>query len=143
MPLLLRGFIAGAIAVPTFHQVALLLLNLLGLTPNAPWPVAPVPPFGVPAVISAAFWGGLWGAVLVAVAPRVAHSPGLAALFGAVFPTLVAWFVVLPLKGMPMGGGFAWPGVLVGPIVNGAWGLGTSLLLIAFGRLVGRTASAA
>lgn len=129
MPLLLRGFIAGALAVPTFHQVALLILNLLGVTAATPWPLAPTLPLGVPAVVSATFWGGVWGAILVAVAPRVARSPGLAILFGAVVLTLVAWFVVAPLKGMPAGGGFTWPGVLVGPIVNGAWGLGTWLFL--------------
>ncbi len=128
-PLLARGFVAGAVAVLIFHQVALGVLHLVGLTPASPWSFAPTAPIGVPAVVSAAFWGGLWGVLLVAVAPRVARSPGLAALFGAVALTLVAWFVVLPLKGLPAGGGFAWPGVLVGPIVNGAWGLGVPLLL--------------
>jgi hypothetical protein len=49
-----------------------------------------------------------------------------------VLPTLVVWFVVLPLKGLPVGGGFAWPGIIIGPVVNGAWGVGTALLLKAF-----------
>jgi hypothetical protein len=133
--LLLRGFVAGALAVPTFHQAALWLLRLAGLTSAAPWSLAPVPPLGVPALVSAAFWGGIWGAALVLLAPRVARSPALAALFGAVALTFVFWFVVLPVKGLPMGAGFAWPGILVGPIVNGAWGLGTALLLQALGRV--------
>lgn len=126
------GFIAGFIAVPTFHQVALGVLHLAGITPSAPWPMAPVPPFGVPAILSASFWGGVWGIVLALVLP--ARAPTVrwlltATLFGAVAPTLVAWFVVLPLKGLPAGGGFTWPGIIIGPIVNGAWGLGTALLL--------------
>ena len=50
-------------------------------------------------------------------------------MFGAIFPTLAAWFIVLPLKGLPVGGGFRFPGLLVGPIVNGLWGLGTALFL--------------
>lgn len=141
--LLGRGFIAGAVAVLVFHQVALWVLNLLGLVPVSPWSFAPTAPFGVPAVISAAFWGGLWGVLLVAVAPSVARSPGLAALFGAVFPTLVAWFVVLPLKGLPAGNGFTWPGILVGPIVNGAWGLGLAYLLRGLERQGRRPARAA
>ena len=41
----------------------------------------------------------------------------------------LSWFVVLPLKGLPAGGGFHFPGVLVGPIVNGLWGLGTAVFL--------------
>lgn len=142
LSLLLRGFVAGALAVPIFHQVALLLLRLAGVTSSSPWSLAPVGPMGVPSVISAAFWGGLWGAVLVLVAPRVARSPALAVLFGAVVLTLVAWFVVLPLKGLPAGGGFAWPGILVGPVVNGAWGLGTAILLLALERTGTRPAAA-
>ena len=54
------GFIAGCIAVLLFHQGALLALHLAGIAPS-PWNIAPVPPFGVPAVVSAAFWGGVWG----------------------------------------------------------------------------------
>jgi hypothetical protein len=97
-----------------------------------PWNMAPVPPLGVPAVISAAFWGGLWGIVLVLLAPRLGGEAGYwigSILFGAVVVTLVAWFVVRPIKGLPVGAVFAWPGVTIGPIVNGAWGFGTALLL--------------
>jgi hypothetical protein len=41
------------------------------------------------------------------------------------FPDLV----VLPLKVLSAGNGFHFPGILVGPIVNGLWGLGTALFL--------------
>jgi hypothetical protein len=139
-----RGFVAGALAVLVFHQGALLALHLAGLVAAPPWRLAPVPPFGVPAVLSAAFWGGVWGIALALLAPRLGRGAGywLGALaFGAVLPTLVAWFVVLPLKGLPAGGGFAWPGVLVGPVVNGAWGVGAALLLAAAGWGRSRAAS--
>jgi hypothetical protein len=52
-----------------------------------------------------------------------------AIIFGAIFPTFVAWFVVFPLKGLPAGRGFHLPGIFVGPIVNGLWGLGTAIFL--------------
>lgn len=130
---LILGFGAAFFATLTFHQIGLGALHLLGLTQAVPWPVKPVPPFGVPAVISLAFWGGLWGVVLVLVEPWLGRSPGGywvgAVLFGAIFPTLVAWFVVFPLKGLPAAGGFHFPGILVGPIVNGLWGLGTAIFL--------------
>jgi hypothetical protein len=127
---IVRGFLAGFVAVLVFHQVALGLLHLAGITPGTPWRVAPVPPFGVPAMLSAAFWGGLWGILFVLLVARLGWGASLTAglFFGAVAPTLVAWFVVLPLKGLPAGG-FTWPGIIVGPLVNGAWGLGTALLL--------------
>jgi hypothetical protein len=41
----------------------------------------------------------------------------------------VALFVVFPLKGMPMAGGWD-PKVIVGALIlNGAWGLGCALIL--------------
>lgn len=126
------GFAAGFLAVPTFHQIALLLLHLAGIAP-APWSMAPVPPLGVPAVLSASFWGGVWGIVLALVAPRFGRSVGYwlgCIVFGAVALTLVAWFVVGPLKGAaPISQRLTWPGIVIGPVVNGAWGLGVALFL--------------
>jgi hypothetical protein len=127
------GFISGFFATLVFHQLALLALHDLGLTSALPYAMKPVPPFGVPQFISLAFWGGVWGIVLDLVERQTARGPiGYwigAIVFGAIFPTLVAWFVVLPRKGLPAGHGFHYPGVLVGPIVNGLWGLGTALFL--------------
>jgi hypothetical protein len=130
---LLFGFIAGFIATLVFHQIGLLLLHFAGITPALPYNTHPVPPFHVPQFISLAFWGGVWGIVFVLVETALARSPGGywvgAIVFGAIFPTLVAWFVVLPLKGFPAGNGFHFPAVLIGPIVNGLWGLGTAVFL--------------
>ena len=127
------GFIAGFAATLVFHQPVLYLLHMAGLTPGLPYSLKEVPPFGVPQCLSLAFWGGVWGILFESVEPRLPRRESgywLAAIvFGAVFPTLVAWFVVLPLKGMPAAGGFHLPGLFVGPIVNAAWGLGTALFL--------------
>ncbi|MFZ5791000.1 MAG: hypothetical protein ACOY3L_09900 [Pseudomonadota bacterium] len=129
---IIAGFVAGFVAVLVFHQTTLLLLHLAGVTPALPWRMDPVPPFGVPAVLSSAFWGGLWGILLAWLLPqfpRAASYWSAALLFGAVALSLVAWFVVLPLKGFPPGNGFALPGVITGLTVNGAWGIGTALFL--------------
>ena len=130
---IIGGFVAGFLAVPAFHQAALLALHRAGTAP-APWDLAPVPPVGVPAVASGRSGAGSGGSPFVPPAPRFGRGAGYwlaGLLFGAVALTPVAWFVVLPLKGLPPGGGFAWPGVIIGPVVNGAWGLGTALLLAA------------
>ncbi len=130
---LLLGFVAAFVATLTFLQIGLGLLHLIGMTPTVPYDFKGVPPFGVPWVISLAFWGGVWGIVFVLVEPYLARSPGGywvgAIIFGAVFPTLVSWLVVAPLKGLPLGYGFHFPGILVSLIVNGLWGLGTALFL--------------
>lgn len=130
---MLLGFVAAFGAVLIFHQLGLGVLNLIGITPGVPYNIKGVPPFGVPAVISLAFWGGVWGIVFVLVEPWLARCPGGywvgAIVFGAIFPTLVAWFIVFPLKGIPVAGGFRFPGILVVPIIDGLWGLGTAWFL--------------
>jgi hypothetical protein len=133
---LIVGFISGALSVLIFHQGAAALLHALALTPRAPYSMAATAPFGIPALWSIAFWGGIWGVLLAAALARVHGAAFIVAatIFGAVLPTLVAWFVVAPLKGQPMAAGFAPMAMLIGPIVNGAWGLGTAIGLAFFGR---------
>jgi hypothetical protein len=131
---LLAGFVAGFLATLVFHQIGVLLLHFAGLTPNLPYNLRPVPPFRVPQFLSLAFWGGVWGIIFVLAEGAIARSPGGywvgGVIFGAVFPTGFSWLAVAPLKHLPLGYGFHFPGVLVGPIVNGLWGLGTAMFLL-------------
>jgi hypothetical protein len=133
---MLVGFIAGAVSVLIFHQGAWALLHSMNFTPRAPFPMQPTQPFGVPQLWSLAFFGGIWGLLLAASFGRLDGARLVAAsvIFGALLPTLVAWFVVAPLKGAPMAGGFAPAAMAFGLIVNAAWGLGTGLGLLFFGR---------
>lgn len=127
----LTFFVAGALAVLVFHQGALTVLHLLGIT-GPPFPTEATRPFGVPQIWSIVFWGGLWGILFGAVEQRFPTGAmyWLAAfLFGAIFPTLVAWFIVAPLKGDPIAAGWVPARMWIGPVINGAWGLGTGLLL--------------
>jgi hypothetical protein len=132
----IAGFLAGAVSVLLFHQGALALLDALHLASRAPYSAAPTAPFGIPQVWSLAFWGGVWGVVLAEFLRRLdgARLLGAALVFGAILPTLVAWFVVAPMKGQPMAGGFAPKAMAVALIVNAAWGLGTGIGLYLFGR---------
>jgi hypothetical protein len=131
---ILFGFIAGFLATLTFHQVGLALLWWAGVAPSGPFSMIATQPFGVPAVISLAFWGGVWGILFGLVDVSFPRGSGywlMAFLFGAILPTLVALLVVLPLKGRPMGGGWQ-PALLVTAfLINGVWGLGTGLILTA------------
>jgi len=63
----LKAFIAGFVSTLVFHQGVLWLLYAVGFSPRAPWNMTPVPPLNIPAVISLAFWGGLWGILLWAL----------------------------------------------------------------------------
>lgn len=130
------GALAGALAVIVFHQSAAALLFSLGMTERAPYAMQATQPLGVPQLWSITFWGGVWGAVLAATLRPFdgARLVLLATLFGAVFPTLVAWTIVAALKDQPLFAGGAAMGIAVGLIVNAAWGLGTGLGLALFGR---------
>jgi hypothetical protein len=121
------AFLAGFVATLVFHQGALWLLHLAGLTPRGPFNMRPVPPFGVPSVISLAFWGGVWGIIMIAVIGKARAFYLVAAIFGAILPTLVAAFVIAPLRHMPFVGSRTTL-LIVGLTVNAAWGLGTALL---------------
>jgi hypothetical protein len=127
---LVIGFVAGFIATLTFHQLTLWVLHALSVAPRAPYAMTPVPPFGVPAVVSLAFWGGIWGALMMPVIDkqRGARYWLAAVVFGACLPTLVAWFLVAPLKHQPVAGGWKPKSMMIGPIVNAAWGFGTALI---------------
>ncbi len=133
---LLVAFISGFVAVLIFHQGAFELMRALGMKVPAPYSMNPTRPFGVPLVWSLAFWGGVWGVVLAAALYRMEGWTLVigSIIFGAILPTLVYFFVVAPLKGLPVPTGWVTPATMIGLIVNGAWGLGTALGLILFGR---------
>jgi hypothetical protein len=128
-PLVVIGFLAGAISVFVFHQGFIFIAWRLGVLPNAPYSLEPTAPLGVPRVISSAFWGGLWGIVLAVLLERLRRTDWVwvGILFGGILPPLVGILVVAPLKG----GAVVWPDaamMLRSFIINGVWGLGAALL---------------
>ena len=127
----ITSFIAGFISTLTFHQGTLAALHKAGLWPKPAYAMAATKPLHVPAVISLAFWGGIWG-ILLAYLVHGMFGAKLwiyAALFGAIAPSAVALFVVFPLKGLPFAGG--WDPKVIGPVLllNGAWGVGVIVLM--------------
>ena len=129
--LLAAGFLAGAIAVPLFHQGMVLILHLAGQVPNFPWSTRPVPPWGVPTLLNQMFWAGLWGLLFAAVAEAL---PGRALwlkgiIFGLLGPWLIGNGLLVPLlKGGPLLFGFAPARMIVGALIGAAFGLGLALI---------------
>ena len=135
---LVLGFIAGFLAVLLFHQPVVALLAQMGVIKAGVYAMSATAPFGVPQVISLSFWGGVWGILFALVEHRFPRGPlywVYAFAFGAIFPTLVAWFIVSPLKHAPVAGGWQAGRMAAGFIANGAWGAGTALLLAITSRL--------
>ncbi len=131
-----KSFVAGFLSTLVFHQGLLAFLNAAGLTERKAWVMAASRPLGIPAVLSLAFWGGIWGILLWEVVRRRTGSRRwlTALVFGAIAPTLVALFVILPLRGFGVAGGWK-PDILVGALLlNGAWGIGVVALMRLFSR---------
>jgi hypothetical protein len=135
LKLLLLGFAAGALATFFCHQSAWYVLNQVGaIPPDRPaWPLDPIPPLGVPYIVSKMFWGGLWGGVLALFLTRIEGAAYWIAwiVVGAIAPSLVAMYVVPLIKGLPVAD--FWPRAGVAGTVNAAWGLGTGFFLWLFG----------
>jgi hypothetical protein len=138
LPRIVGAFVAGAFSVVAFHQLAWGLFYVTGVSPVVPYPIRPVPPFGVPRVVSQMFWGGLWGIVLMSLLRTRRGTRYWLLLFamgfGFIVPSLVGLFVVPLLKGLPPGASqqTGQPEMiiqLVGTFANLAWGFGTALIL--------------
>jgi FtsH-binding integral membrane protein len=125
------AFVAGFISTLTFHQGTLFVLHKAGLWPKPPYPMTATKPLNIPAVISLALWGGVWG---IFAWYLIRDVTGVnywlyATLFGAIAPSIVALFVVFPAKGMPLAGGWNPKVIIPVLILNGAWGLGVAVLM--------------
>lgn len=139
MPDILLGFASGALSVLVFQMGLAALLHAAGVLPNAPYSMAPVPPLGVPQSLSSAFWGGLWGIVLLALL-RASNGGArywlTAILFGGIVVGGTLIFLVFPLKGRPFAAGWdlsVWATIFT---LHAVFGLGTAV----FARLIGRFA---
>lgn len=134
------AFVAGFASTLLFHQGLLFLLHRAGASPRPAYVMKATAPLGVPAVLSLAFWGGVWAVALLPLLARWQGSwreLGAWTIAGAILPSLVALLVVLPLKGGRVAGGGD-PKLIAGALLlNGAWGLGVALLLRLLRRLTG------
>ena len=136
---LFLGFLAGFLSHLIFQGGLGSILYAAHLVPALPWSLMPVPPFGVPASLNLAFWAGLWGLAYALLERRLTAllawwSGGL--VFG-IAPLVVYWFVVLPLKGLGIGGGFHLAMVPLHVALHALFGIGTAILF-RFGLVLAR-----
>ena len=128
----LLGFIAAVISVLIFHQgmwAALHTLALPGLAMPPPYPIDPIPPWGIPRIINLCFWGGLYGIVFGLILPRLTAPLWLCGLGLGVIAALVGNLVVPAVKGLPIGSGWILLNWVRSLLINGFWGIGVGLIL--------------
>jgi hypothetical protein len=108
------------------HQPIVAVLHAAGVVPWEAYAMRPTQPLGVPAVASAAFFGGIWAVLLAPFCrDRAAHRVrwGRTVALFALLPTAVG--VVLTLVGHGYGSGAAGPvaAILAGLAANAAFGV--------------------
>jgi hypothetical protein len=140
---LLTGFLAAAIAVLIVHQPIVWLFNSMGWVPfkaynmeavrTAPTALAALMTQagfkGWPGIFNQVFWGGMWGVVFALI-----HTwlPGRSLalkgfLFGMMILVLSNWIVLPLIRGTPMFSNFVPFGMLIGVLIQGAFGTATAL----------------
>ena len=96
---LVLGFVAGAIAVVTAHEIVNYILHYFDIFPRVPWSMTPAAMTGVPQIVSDAFWGGLWGVLFVLISDKIPGGnltvKGL--IFGILGPAILGVFILVPL----------------------------------------------
>ena len=125
------GFVAGFLSHLIFQGAFGAALYAANLLPALPWSLSPVPPLGVPRSLSLGFWAGLWGLVYALLERRLRARFGWWAgglVFGLAGPLLVYWIVVLPLKGLGIGGGFRPAMVPIEVGFHAVFGIGVALI---------------
>jgi hypothetical protein len=137
---LIAPFLAGFLAVLIFHQGVWAMFAAAGKTPSPAWSMTRTGPLQVPAVLNAAFWGGIWGLIMaLVVVPqlqgRIGYWPVCIGL-GGLLTSLVALLVVFPAKGMRFAAGWNPAIWLFALLVNAAWGFGFGLLWPLLGRVL-------
>jgi len=127
---LFLGFLAGFLSHLIFQGAFGAILYAAHLLPALPWSLMPVPPLGVPQSLNLGFWAGLWGLLYALLEPRLTalFGPWWGGLIFGLAPLAAYWFVVLPLKGLGIGGGFHLATVPIQIGFHAAFGIGTAII---------------
>ncbi len=134
------GFIAGALAVMTFHQGIVGALHAAGIISFAPFPTEAVGPLGIPRIVDLCFWGGVWGVLFGLLLPWLPGPDWLRGIGLGIVAGLTGLFVVAPLKGAPIASNLAVDPIVRSLVINGFWGLGVGWILpgLLYGRRLAR-----
>jgi hypothetical protein len=133
------GFVAGFLSHLIFQGAFGAALYAANLLPGLTWSLMPVEPFGVPKSINLGFWAGLWGIAYAFLEPRLTAFFGrwLGGLVYGLAPLAGYWFIVLPAKGLGIGGGFHLAKVPIEFGFHAIFGIGLAILF-GFGLALAR-----
>lgn len=115
--------LAGIVTILGVHQPVILLLQRAGFVTWRAYSLDAVAPFGIPAIVSACLWGGLWtlGIARVGRGKRGASRQARAAIAGGVATTAVGAVLVAAGHGAPITGMSPVAAVVCSLLVNSVW----------------------
>ncbi len=128
---MLLGFLSAILAVLVFQQASWALLHVAGLMPPA-FPTRTVPPYDLPQIANLCFWGGLWGAALGLLLPRLGGHWFLAGIGLGVISVLVGRVVANAIQDTswePILGTITGRRIGIGLALNIPFGIGTAGIL--------------
>ena len=137
---LAEGFLAGALAMVTFHQSAAAILHALDGFPVAPFDLAPKPS-GLPTLVQGMLWSGGWGVLFLLLhrlRPATPLAPA-AILYCATVPVAFLFLVLAPAAGFPIAYGMDALFAVNVVFAHAAWGFGIALWLAGLRGLRGAT----
>lgn len=121
------GFIAGAIAMLTVHELVSQWLYDTQITTRVPWSMEPSTLTGYPQIVSDAVLGGLWGALFALILGAVPRGSMTVrgALLGLLGPAILGALIVVPaIRNEPLFMGqdinLIWPVLLTGAAFGAA-----------------------
>ncbi len=132
LPRALIGFIAGALAVLSFHEGMVYVLHVVYIpgiySDRLPYPTDPIWPFAMPRILLMVLWGGAWGIVMGLGSPILPRPLAISCIGLGIVATAFG-MIVAPL----LTGGWFWSAYApinwaVPLLINIPWGFGSGLI---------------
>ncbi len=139
---LAEAFVAGALAMATFHQPMAGVLHALDSFPVSPFDLTPKPS-GLPAMVQGMLWSGGWGVLfvlLLRLRPGLPLAPAAIA-YCATVPIGFLFLVMATAQGAPPAFGMPVQMALSVVLAHAAWGFGIALWLAGMRGLRGAPAA--
>ncbi len=127
--------LVAGVMILAVHQPLVWLLHRASVTPWRGFDLTPIAPFRLPALVSAVFWGAIWGPIIAWLGRRnglpLRHV--YAAICTAVLTTVVGIVLVASGHGQRIAAASAGTAIAASLLVNGIWSFATSVAIARLG----------
>lgn len=126
---LVSAAVSAGLAILLVHQPLVWLFRQASLAPWQAFDLTPLAPWGIPALVSAVFWGAAWGPAIAWLSGGAAQPRHARAAAGtALLTTAVGGALTVAGHGTPVPADTAAIAAVSSLAINGAWAAATSML---------------